>query len=337
MKKDNAMEKEYITGKDSKVENKDKNEKINNIEDTGAERKNAVKDAGGIKTEKQTAIQVSVVSIVVNLLLSAAKLAAGIIGRSQAMLSDAVHSASDVFSTFIVIIGVNISSKASDEDHQYGHERMECVASILLATILCATGIGIGMVGINDIIGGNYENLKIPSVLPLSMAVISVVVKEWMYWYTRAAAKKINSGSLMADAWHHRSDALSSVGSFVGILGARLGLPVLDPIASVVICIFIIKAAYDIFADAISKVVDKSCDDETIEKMKTVILSIDGVKEIDELRTRLFGNKIYVDIEIGADGDLTLRDSHSIAEDVHLKIEEEFPGCKHCMVHVNPR
>ena len=130
MKKDNTMEKEYITGKDSKVENKDKNEKINNIEDTGAERKNAVKDAGGIKTEKQTAIQVSVVSIVVNLLLSAAKLAAGIIGRSQAMLSDAVHSASDVFSTFIVIIGVNISSKASDEDHQYGHERMECVRCV---------------------------------------------------------------------------------------------------------------------------------------------------------------------------------------------------------------
>ena len=290
-----------------------------------------------IRSGRQTAMYVSRVSIAINLVLSAFKLFAGVAAHSGAMISDGIHTASDVLSTLIVMAGVAMADRQSDKEHPYGHERMECVAAVLLAAVLFATGAGVGMEAVKTVVVRRAGGLAVPGGLALIAAVVSIVVKEWMYWYTRAAAKKINSGSLMADAWHHRSDALSSVGSFVGILGARLGLPVLDPIASVVICIFIIKAAYDIFADAISKMVDKSCDDETIEKMKTVILSIDGVKEIDELRTRLFGNKIYVDIEIGADGDLTLRDSHSIAEDVHLKIEEEFPGCKHCMVHVNPR
>lgn len=287
--------------------------------------------------DKKIAMKVSTVSIIVNLLLSLAKLVAGVIANSGAMISDAVHSASDVFSTFIVIIGVNISNKKSDEEHQYGHERMECVASIILAVILLATGIAIGISGLQKITGGNYGALEIPGALALVAAVISIVVKEWMYWYTRAAAKKINSGALMADAWHHRSDALSSVGAFVGIFGARLGFPILDPIASVVICIFIAKASIDIFKDATQKMVDKSCDEKTVEDMRQVILKQEGVIAIDEVRTRLFGAKIYVDIEIAADGSLTLEEAHSIAEKVHDAIEQEFVTVKHCMVHVNPR
>ena len=286
--------------------------------------------------EKKIAMRVSLVSIIINLVLSLLKLLAGIVASSGAMISDAVHSASDVFSTFIVMIGVQISSKQSDADHQYGHERMECVASIVLAVVLCITGFGIGYGGLKTILGGSYESLAIPGRLALAAAVLSILVKEWMFWYTRAAAKKINSGALMADAWHHRSDSLSSIGALIGIFGSRLGYPVLDSVASVIISVFIVKAAYDIFKDAVDKMVDKACDDETIQEMRRMIESQDGVLGIDLLRTRLFGNRIYVDIEIAADGSRTLNETHEVAECVHHKMERNFPNVKHCMVHVNP-
>ena len=157
-----------------------------------------------------------------------------------------------------------------------------------------------------------------------------------MFWYTKHYAKKLDSGALMADAWHHRSDALSSVGALIGIAGARLGFPVLDPIASLVICAFIVKAAYDIFKDAIDKMVDHSCDKETEDALRQCALSQNGVLSVDLLQTRVFGNKIYVDIEIGADGTKTLSEGHAIAEQVHAAIEKEFPKVKHIMVHVNP-
>ena len=289
-----------------------------------------------MEQEKKTAMRVSAVTIAWNVILSIFKLIAGVVGHSGAMISDAVHSASDVFSTIIVILGINIASRQSDDDHQYGHDRLECVAAILLAVVLFATGIGIGIGGINKIIEGTAGKDEIPGMIALIAAVASIVVKEGMFWYTRSAAKKINSGALMADAWHHLSDALSSVGALIGIGGARLGFPVLDPIASVIICVFIVKAAYDIFKDAIDKMVDKSCDEETEEKMRRLIEEQQGVLKVDVLRTRLFGAKMYVDIEIAADGDITLREGHEIAQVVHDKVEEEFPLVKHCMVHVNP-
>ena len=289
-----------------------------------------------MEQEKKTAMRVSAVTIVWNVILSIFKLIAGIVGHSGAMISDAVHSASDVFSTIIVILGINIASRQSDDDHQYWHDRLECVAAILLAVVLFATGIGIGIGGINKIITGTTGKDEIPGMIALLAAVASILVKESMFWYTRSAAKKINSGALMADAWHHRSDALSSIGALIGIGGARLGFPVLDPIASVIICVFIVKAAYDIFKDAVDKMVDKSCDEETEEKMRQLIKEQTGVLKVDVLRTRLFGAKMYVDIEIAADGDITLREGHEIAQVVHDKVEEEFPLVKHCMVHVNP-
>ncbi len=285
---------------------------------------------------EKTAMKVSSVSIVVNFVLTALKLLAGVIAHSGAMVSDAVHSASDVFSTVVVIIGIKISTKASDKDHPYGHERMECVAAIVLATILAATGLGIGYTAITKIIGGSYEDLTVPGVLALIAAIVSIAVKEGMYHYTKIYAKRIDSGALMADAWHHRSDALSSVGALIGIAGARMGLPILDPVASVVICVFIEKAAYDIFMDAVNKMVDKACDEETEEALRNCALAQDGVLGVDLLHTRAFGNKIYVDIEISADGNETLRKAHGIAENVHNSIEKTFPKVKHIMVHVNP-
>ena len=295
------------------------------------------KTTNNVSTENALAMKVSGVSIAVNLLLSVFKLIAGILAHSGAMISDAVHSASDVGSTFIVMIGVTLSGKKSDKEHQYGHERMECVSSIILSGLLLATGLGIGLGGVENIVKSSHgEAIVIPGILALVAAVVSIVVKEWMFWYTRGAAKKINSGALMADAWHHRSDAMSSVGAFVGIFGARMGFPILDPLASVVICLLIVKASVDIFRDAIDKMVDRSCDEKTEKEMRETILKVDGVKRIDLLQTRLFGSKMYVDIEIAADGAQTLDAAHEIAEKVHHAIEETFTEVKHCMVHVNP-
>ena len=288
------------------------------------------------KSFREEATQVTMVSIVGNFLLSAFKLFAGLFAHSSAMVSDAIHSASDVFSSIIVIVGVRISSKEADKEHPYGHERMECVAAIILATILLMTGIGIGYFALLKVIHGDYKNLGVPGILALWAAVISIVTKEGMFWYTRYYVKKLDSGALMADAWHHRSDALSSIGSLLGILGARLGYPVMDPIASLVICVFICKASMDIYKDALDKMVDRSCSPEFEEEISDFVRKQDGVLGIDLLHTRLFGNRIYIDIEIEADGELSLRESHAIAENVHDNLEEAYPKIKHIMVHVNP-
>lgn len=289
------------------------------------------------KQFEKTAIMVSLVSIIANTVLSVGKLLAGIFANSGAMVSDAIHSASDVFSSIIVMIGVKVSAKQADDDHPYGHERLECVAAIILSTILCATGLGIGYSAFIAIISGNYDSLAIPGIAALIAAILSIIIKEAMFWYTRINAKRIDSAALMADAWHHRSDALSSIGALIGIAGARLGFAVLDPIASLVICFFIEKAAYDIFMDAVNKMVDHACDEETENALKTCALSQSGVEGIDLIQTRMFGNKIYVDIEISVDGQLTLTAAHDIAENVHDAIEAEFPKVKHIMVHVNPK
>lgn len=285
---------------------------------------------------EKTAMRVSFVSIVVNIILSVFKLFAGIFARSAAMVSDAVHSASDVFSTIVVIIGIKISRRASDKNHPYGHERLECVAAIVLSTILAVTGLGIGYKALSKMISGNFAEIPVPGMLALVAAIVSIVMKEGMYWYTHINAKRIDSSALMADAWHHRSDALSSVGALIGIGGAMLGFPVLDTAASLVICVFIEKAAYDIFKDAVDKMVDKACDEEIEEEIKKCALSQEGVLGIDLLRTRVFGNKIYVDIEIRADANETLKEAHCAAEKVHDAIEKKFEKVKHIMVHVNP-
>ena len=298
----------------------------NQIENTNLQEKQFEKEA----------MKVSTVSIVVNVLLSLFKLLAGVIAHSGAMISDAIHSASDVFSTIIVMVGIHLAGRKSDKEHPYGHERMECVAAIVLATVLAVTGLGIGWSAIQSIAKESTGVVVVPGVLALVAAVVSILTKEGMYRYTRFHAKKIDSSALMADAWHHRSDALSSVGALVGIAASRMGYPLMDPLASLVICVFIEKAALDIFKDAINKMVDKACDEQTEQAIRECASKQEGVVRVDMLKTRVFGNKIYVDIEIGADGNETLREAHAVAEEVHNRIENEFPKVKHIMVHVNP-
>lgn len=288
------------------------------------------------KEFERVANRVSFITIIGNVALSVLKLIAGIWAHSSAMISDAIHSASDVFSTIIVIIGIKLASKEPDKEHPYGHERMECVAAIILSMILFITGLGIGMEALETILEGNYDSIQVPGMLALVAAIVSIVSKEAMYWYTRYHAKRIDSGALMADAWHHRSDALSSIGALIGISGAMMGFPVMDAVASLVIFAFVVKAAYDIFMDAIDKMVDKSCDDETEKQIFDCVMKNEEVMGIDMLQTRIFGNKIYVDVEILVNGTYTLQKAHEIAEDVHDDIEENFPKVKHIMVHVNP-
>lgn len=286
--------------------------------------------------ERKIANKVSFITIIGNALLALFKLMAGIIANSSAMLSDAIHSASDIFSTIVVIIGIKMASKKADKEHPYGHERLECVAAILLSVVLFITGLGIGTESLKTILNKNYTEIAVPGILALVAAIVSILMKEGMYWYTRYYAKKIDSGALMADAWHHRSDAFSSVGALIGIGGARLGFPIMDSIASLVIFLFIIKAAIDIFKDAMDKMIDRSCDEKTENQIYACVLNNKGVRGVDMLHTRIFGNKIYVDIEIQVDASYTLKKAHGIAKEVHDDIEENFPKVKHIMVHVNP-
>lgn len=287
-----------------------------------------------MKNNEKIAIKVSVISIILNCLLTLIKFISGVISKSSAMISDSVHSLSDVLSTFVVIIGVKISNKKADSDHPYGHERIECVSAIILSGMLFVVGALIGINGIKNVT--NSSNLVMPGVLALIASIISIISKEAMYQYTIRVSKKINSAALKADAWHHRSDALSSIGSFIGILGSRLGFKIFDPLASVIISLCIIKVSIDIFKDAIDKMVDKSCDKEVIDKVISVIEKNESVKNIDDIKTRQFGNKAYVDVEISVDENLLLKDAHKVAEEIHNSVENEINIVKHCMVHVNP-
>ena len=277
--------------------------------------------------------RVTSIGIIGNVILSLFKFLAGIFGHSSAMVSDAIHSLSDVLATFIAWLGIKLSMQAPDREHPYGHERLECVASLLLGAILFGTGLMIGLSGLKTILAGHYDELQSPGSVALIAAVVSIATKEGMFWYTRHYAKVLNSAAFMADAWHHRSDALSSIGSLIGIGGAMLGFPILDPLASVAIAVCIIKVAYDILKDAVSKMLDTACSSEYEKKLADFISAQDGVDRLDVLHTRMFGNKIYIDAEISVK---SLTDAHEIAESVHNQVEKHFDNIKHIMIHVNP-
>ena len=280
--------------------------------------------------------KLSLVGIIGNVFLSAFKFIAGIMGNSSAMVSDAVHSLSDVFATFIAFLGVRFGRREADASHPYGHERIESLAAIVLGLILLVTGVGIGWVGLEKILAGNYESLPIPGMIALVAAIVSIAVKEVMFWYTRHWARVIRSSAFEADAWHHRSDAMSSIGALVGVGGSMLGYPVLDPIASVVICLFILKQGISIIYDALKKMLDTSCGEQFEEEVRQLVDAENQVGHIDMLRTRMFGDKVYIDMEIAIDGSMQLTDAHAIAERVHDDIEHAFPEVKHVMIHVNP-
>jgi len=281
-------------------------------------------------------ILISWLSVAANILLAGGKLLAGIYGHSAALVADAVHSASDVLSTLVVIIGLHIARKPSDKQHRYGHGKYESLAALFLAIGLMYTGLRLGYNGITALAGGSYKSFVIPGISALIAAAVSIAVKEAMYHITIRVGRKERSQGLIADAWHHRSDALSSVGSLIGVGFARMGYPIADSIACIVISVFIVKSAFDIMKDSVDSLTDSACSPEDEETLRGIALAVPGVRGIDDLKTRRFGSGCYVDLEILVDGSLSLKHGHEIAEQVHDELESKAPYILHCMVHVNP-
>ena len=284
-------------------------------------------------TREQIGNRTILITVVMNIFLSLIKLLAGFIGHSTSMISDGVHSLSDVISSIGVFIGLRISQKPADIDHPYGHEKFEAVLSKILAFILFLTGLSIGYSAIETIVSSSYI---IPKMMTIWAALLSIGVKEWMYHYTIRQAKKIESTALAADAWHHRSDSLSSIGALIGIIGARLGFPILDPLAALVITLIILKVAIEIFVEATNQVIDKAASPELVNEIIQQIQSVNGVLAIDSLKTRVHSNRIYVDLEISVEATLSLIEAHTIAEADHYQLEQNIHKIKHCTVHVNP-
>ena len=282
----------------------------------------------------RTVARLSAVGVGGNVLLAIFKLVAGILGNSMALVSDAVHSASDVLTTAVAYVGDRIARREADESHPYGHERFEQLAAAVLAAILAVVGVGIGVAGIQAAFDGGARTE--PGVLALVAAAVSIVVKEAMFWYTRHGAQAISSDVFMADAWHHRTDALSSVAALVGVGAARLGFPLGDPLASVIICFFVLKVAWEVGREAVGKLVDESGGEELNALIAEKAIACEGVDHIDSVVTRRFGNQYYADVEVAMDGSLTLEEAHRRAELVHDHIEHECPQVKHVTVHVNP-
>jgi cation diffusion facilitator family transporter len=286
--------------------------------------------------KKKLALRVSRINIFNNIVLAVSKIGIGVVAHSAALLNDGVNNAGDVISSVIASVGIAAAGKDSDAEHQYGHERLESVAAILLSGIIMVVGLGLLVDGVSSIIKGSYLNRPIPGVLAVIAAIISIVVKEIMFLYTRWAAKKTRSSALLASSRDSQSDVLATTGGLIGIVFARMGYPIADSIAAIIIALFIFRVGVQVFRDGTDQMVDHACEEETVQQIRSVILDQEGVRGLDLLRTRTFGSRCYVDVEISADGLQSLVDAHSIAERVHHAIEKNFPQVKHCMVHVNP-
>ena len=286
--------------------------------------------------KQNLALRVSRINIFNNIVLAVSKIGIGVVAHSAALLNDGVNNAGDVISSVIASVGIAAAGKDSDAEHQYGHERLESVAAILLSGIIMVVGLGLLVDGVSSIIKESYLNRPIPGVLAVIAAMISIVVKEIMFLYTRWAAKKTKSSALLASSWDSQSDVLATTGGLIGIVFARMGYPIADSIAAIIIALFIFRVGVQVFRDGADQMVDHACEEETVQQIRSAILDQEGVRGLDLLHTRTFGSRCYVDVEISADGLQSLVDAHSIAERVHHAIEKNFPQVKHCMVHVNP-
>ncbi|MDO5308255.1 MAG: cation diffusion facilitator family transporter [Planctomycetia bacterium] len=287
-------------------------------------------------TEDKIIVRLSLVGILGNIALAIAKLLAGLLGHSAAIMSDAVHSLSDVLATFIAYLGVKTSAAPPDRLHPYGHEQVENLTTLALGLALLITGVMLGYNALDSLVNRLYVDKPAPTVLPALIATLSIVSKEAMYWYTRHYALALNSSAFLADAQHHRADGYSSIGALLGILGARLGLKALDPLASFAICAVIVWVAVGIIRVALAQIIDVSCEESVEKQMAQCISDHRLVDRIDLLRTRRFGKRVFVEVEIAVDGNRTLWESHRVAHEVHNAVEQNFPFVKHVMVHVNP-
>ena len=285
-------------------------------------------------TRYDEANKVTLQAIGWNIFLAFIKIIAGILGKSSVMIADGLHSASDIITSMGVLIGNYISSKPFDKEHNYGHEKAETLVSFLLSIILVGVALSIGYEASKSLF--NIEGIAIPTLLPLVVSVISILIKEYQYRITIRIAKKINSPALKADAWHHRSDALSSIAAFVGIGGAMLGFKILEPLASIVVALFVCKVGYDILKNAVNELMDVSIDETYENEIKKIAQLTEGVMNLGSLRTRKHGASAYVDLVICVDGKLTVTSGHDIATNLEKKIQNDINIVKGITVHVEP-
>ncbi len=292
-----------------------------------------------MKREDEIA-RVTLTGSVVNLLLVGLKAVAGVAGHSAAMISDAVHSLSDFVTDIVVLVFVRVSARPQDDDHDYGHGKYETIATLFIGLALAAAAIGIVVSGAQKLAAWlQGEDLQAPGMLALWAALASIVVKEILYQYTRIKGKKLDSPALEANAWHHRSDALSSIGAAIGIGGAILlgkRWTVLDPLASIVVGAMLVKVAWDLLGPSFSELTDSSLPANTENEMLEIIRSVDGVEDPHNLRTRRIGNRVAAEVHIRMDGTRTLADAHEKASEVERRFRERFGPESHIIIHMEP-
>jgi cation diffusion facilitator family transporter len=286
-----------------------------------------------MKKEKEMN-KVITISLFTNIILSIAKTAAGILGKSNALLADGVHSISDVLTTLVAFVGIRVSNKPPDSGHMYGHTKYEAVASKIIAIFLVITALGITYSAWQQFIDGNISK---PDTIALYAAILSIIVKELLFRYVLRIGKKHNSLALISDAWHNRSDALSSIGASIGIFVSRLGYLWADPLASTIVALIILRVGVKIYIDSIDQLVDSSPDKETMSKINQAICSVDGVIEIDEIKARMVGPNIHLDLKIAVNPYITVKKGHDIAVDVEERIRNSVGNCQDIMVHINPK
>ncbi|SHH37997.1 cation diffusion facilitator family transporter [Tepidibacter thalassicus] len=278
---------------------------------------------------------VTIKSIIINVILSIIKVIAGIVGNSSAMIADGIHSASDIVTSLGVLIGNFISKKPHDKEHNYGHERAETLMAFVLSLVLIVVGFEIGFNSLKLLF--NLEKVKTPTILPLIIGFVSIIFKEYQYYITIKVANKINSPSLKADAWHHRSDSLSTVGALIGIAGSMLGFKILDPIAGTLVSLFVLKVGLDILKISANELMDYSIEKEDEQKLINLALNTNGVYNVKSLKSRRHGAMAYVDLIICVDSEISVYEGHEIAHNVEEKIIREIEKIKGVTVHVEPR
>ena len=293
-----------------------------------------------MRTREQQIAHVTLVGSVVNLLLVGLKATAGIAAHSAAMVSDAVHSLSDLITDFIVLIFVRVSGRPQDEGHDFGHGKYETVATLLIGLALAAAAVGIVVSGATKLAAWlQGEDLPAPGRLALWAALVSIVAKELLYQYTRIRGKKLESTALKANAWHHRSDSLSSIGAAIGIGGAILlgdRWTVLDPLASIVVGAMLVKVAWDLMGPSFGELTERSLPAETENEMMEIIRSVEGVEDPHNLRTRRIGNRVAIEVHVRMDGSQTLAQAHESATHIEKQLKERFGADSHVTIHMEP-
>ena len=287
-----------------------------------------------METRYDEANKVTIQSIIWNVVLTFIKIFSGIVGKSNAMVADGLHSASDIISSVGVLIGNKVAKAPNDKEHNYGHEKAETLVSFLLSILLIVVSLKIGFNALKSLF--DLDRVQVPTLLPLIVSIISIAIKEYQYRITIKVANKINSPSLKADAWHHRSDALSSIAAFIGIGGALLGFKALDPIASIAVALFVAKVGFDILKDSANELMDYSIDEDQEKQIVNIAENTDGVINLGEIRTRKHGATAYIDLTICVNKNLTVFEGHEIATKLEKRIIKEMQFVKGITVHVEP-